>query len=108
MNDNAWKTGFMGSAKEGVLEALEASGPLTVPELPRAWPVTRALLEFLVEHLEEAGLVELVDDARISGKRAVRITSVGSAYLESRPSETMNTIQFYSRPVTAPRSRAVS
>jgi DNA-binding MarR family transcriptional regulator len=107
MNHNAWKTGFMGSAKQEVLEALESSGPLTVPELPRAWPVTRALLEFLVEHLEEAGFIERLDHAGIPGKRAVRITAQGSAYLRSRPVETMNTVQFYSRPVTAPRSRAV-
>ena len=107
MNCNAWKTGFMGSAKQGVLEALDSSGPLTVPELPRAWPVTRPLLEFLLEHLEEAGFVEILDDTRISGKRAIRITALGSAYVRSRPDETMDTIQFYSRPVQASRSLAV-
>jgi DNA-binding HxlR family transcriptional regulator len=108
MSSQAWQTGFMGTAKQGVLEALETKGPLTLPEIPRAWPVTRQLLEFLMDHLVEAGFVEAGAGSGIPGKHAYRLTDLGSAYLRSRPVEEMNTIQFYSRPVTASRSRAAS
>ncbi len=108
MNSRAWQTEFMGAAKQGVLEALETKGPLTLPEIPRTWPVTRHLLEFLMDHLVEAGLVEAGGDSKIPGKRAYHLTELGSAFLRSRPAQEMNTIQFYSRPVTASRSRAAS
>jgi DNA-binding HxlR family transcriptional regulator len=98
----------MGTAKQGVMEALETKGPLTLPEIPRTWPVTRQLLEFLMDHLVEAGLVETGGGSAVPGKRAYHLTERGSAYLRSRPVEEMNTIQFYSRPATASRSRAAS
>jgi DNA-binding HxlR family transcriptional regulator len=98
----------METAKQGVMEALETEGPLTLPEIPRSWPVTRQLLEFLMDHLVEAGLVEAGESAAIPGKRAYRLTETGSAFLGSRPVEEMNTIQFYSRPATASRSRVAS
>lgn len=108
MSSHAWKTGFMGTAKQGVLEALDARGPLTLPEIPRTWPVTRQLLEFLMDHLVEAGLVELREGSAIPGKRAYHLTALGLASVRSRPAEEMNTIQFYSRPAMASRPRAAS
>lgn len=43
--------------KELILEALEERGPATVAELPRSWPVTRAVVAALVDELELEGAI---------------------------------------------------
>lgn len=44
-----------------------AEGPRAVPELPRAWPVTRTVLRAVLRRLVAAGLVEPA-----GGGRAIR------------------------------------
>lgn len=106
MNCDNWKTGFMGNAKYRVLEALEREGALTVPELPRTWPVTRQLLDFLIEHLVEAGFARRHEGGRVSAVPEFEITPLGSALLQARPVQPMTTIQIYRRPVGSARSLA--
>lgn len=55
--------------KDRIVEALEAQGPSTVAELPRQWPVTRGMVAFLVEELEQEG--RIVPVAMLRTSRAV-------------------------------------
>lgn len=72
---------FLAEARRRILGALDAQGPLTPSELPRSWPVTRMLIQHLVEELLAEGEVELSDESRIPGRRDLRITPRGRSRL---------------------------
>lgn len=57
---------LLAAHKERILEALDREGPLAVAELPRRWPVTRAVVAHLVEELEREGAVVPVAMMRTS------------------------------------------
>ena len=60
------------AARGVVLESL-ARGARAVPEMPRAWPVTRALLRAVVARLAMEGVVE-----RVPGSpQRLRLTACG-------------------------------
>jgi len=61
------------SALMTVLGSL-ATGPRSVPEIPRAWPVTRTLIRSLVRRLMADGVVEPADAGSV---RRVRLTALG-------------------------------
>jgi DNA-binding HxlR family transcriptional regulator len=48
------------------------AGPRSVSEMPRGWPVTRAVLEAVVRRLIGAGLVE-----RAAARPQLRLTALG-------------------------------
>lgn len=48
---------LLAAQKEWILAALEENGPATVAELPRRWPVTRAMVRYLVDELEREGAI---------------------------------------------------
>lgn len=79
MTDSIEVPDLMAEARLSLLEALAAEGPLTLPEMPRRWPVTRPLLTFLVRELVRAGLVARVPGGRIPGARGYALTPAGRA-----------------------------
>lgn len=72
---------FVSQASRSILSALDATGPLTVSELPKRWPVTRALVHYLVEELVAEGDIERLAGARVPGRGDLRITSRGRSRL---------------------------
>lgn len=72
---------FVSQASRSILSALDANGPLTLGELPKRWPVTRALVHYLVEELVAEGDVERIAGARVPGRRDLRITPRGRSRL---------------------------
>jgi DNA-binding HxlR family transcriptional regulator len=68
----------------GVLEELAEAGPLTLPEIPRRWPVIRPMLERRVRELVAEGLVEGVPSKRVPGKTAYSLTPRARATLAAR------------------------
>lgn len=57
---------LLAAHKERILATLEENGPATVAELPRRWPVTRAVLAHLVDELEREGAIVPVAMMRTS------------------------------------------
>jgi DNA-binding HxlR family transcriptional regulator len=74
---------FRDEGTQAVLEAL-VDGPLTLPEIPRRWPVTRPILTFLVGELLRGGLLAPVPGSRIPGATAYALTHEGRALVMSR------------------------
>jgi len=61
----------------GVLFSLDRSGPLTVPQLAKARPVSRQHIQMLVNPLVERRCVELVDNFAHKRSKLVRLTAKG-------------------------------
>lgn len=97
MTGHSGAHGFLTSAKDRILEALQRQGRLRVSEMPRLWPVTEAMVAYLVSQLEEIGFLEesVRDD---SEERWFQLTEAARFYLESRPERELTTLQFYNRP----------
>ena len=81
MNDAKSTVDFFSTARMKVLTALATQGPLTVPELPRGWPITRSFVTVLAEQIVSSGLAEWSESGRVPGKAALRITKAGEAWL---------------------------
>lgn len=60
-----------------VLESLEGPNPLTLAEIPRRRPFTRAQIEGVVRRLTEEGLVERVEAGSVPAPVAYRATAAG-------------------------------
>lgn len=73
------------SAVMMVLDSL-ASGPRSVPEMPRAWPVTRAIVRGIVRALAVRGLIEEASGAPV---RRWRLTASGRAAAGRLPARAM-------------------
>lgn len=72
---------LLAEARTRILSALDALGPLTIGELPRGWPVTRLVVQHLVEELVAEGELELAGRGRVPGRVDVRITPRGRSRL---------------------------
>lgn len=68
---------LLAEAREVILAALRDGPPLTLPEIPRRWPITRPMLSFLVRELLAAGLLAPVPGGRIPGQTAYALTAAG-------------------------------
>lgn len=68
---------LLAEAREVILAALRDGPPLTVPEIPRRWPVTRPMLAFLVREMLASGLLTPVPGGRIPGRTAYALTADG-------------------------------
>ena len=62
--------------KGRILDALAETGPRSVGELPRRWPMTRQVNRILVRDLVAEGLIDYVQDVS-TGERFVRLTAAG-------------------------------
>jgi len=100
MSDRKNTGDFYSEARVRVLEALRDRGPLTVPELPRGWPITRAFVTVLAEQIEHSGLAEWATGGRIPGKPALRITDAGRAWLMEQGKSDDSAVQARIRPDT--------
>lgn len=67
----------------GILAELAREGPLTLPEIPHAWPLIRPMLERQVRRLVAEGWVEQVPSRKVAGKTAYSLTRQGRATLAS-------------------------
>jgi DNA-binding MarR family transcriptional regulator len=65
------------AGKRGVLRGLARAGPQTVPQMARARPVSRQLIQTLVNALEADGLVETVENPAHLRSRLIRLTMRG-------------------------------
>jgi len=66
-----------------ILEELATAGPMTLPEIPRRWPLVRPILEDQLRRLVSAGLVETAPSRHLPGKKAYSLTPEGRATLTS-------------------------
>lgn len=69
-------------AMRGVLRDLRKSGPQTVPQLARRRPVTRQHIQAIVNDLQRAGLVELIDNPAHKRSRLISMTPAGEQALD--------------------------
>jgi DNA-binding MarR family transcriptional regulator len=63
----------------GVMRELNRFGPLTVPKMARGRPVSRQHIQAIVNDLQRAGLVTLVENPRHKRSRLVALTPAGEA-----------------------------
>lgn len=63
----------------GVMRELNRFGPLTVPKMARGRPVSRQHIQAIVNDLQRAGLVTLVENPRHKRSRLVALTPDGQA-----------------------------
>jgi len=66
----------------GVLFSLDRSGPLTVPQMAKARPVSRQHIQMLVNPLVERRCVELDDNPAHKRSKLVRLTAKGRRLVE--------------------------
>ena len=70
------------AGKRGVLRGLARAGPQTVPQMARIRPVSRQLIQTLVNSLEADGLTETVENPAHRRSRLVRLTARGRKAVE--------------------------
>jgi DNA-binding MarR family transcriptional regulator len=66
----------------GVMRELRRYGPLTVPQMARRRPVSRQHIQAIVNELQRAGLVTLVENPRHKRSRLVGLTPEGEAAMD--------------------------
>ncbi len=76
--------GPLAGGHRDVLLELKRSGPRTVPQLARAWGVTRQHVQGLINTLEDRGCVEFIENPAHKRSRLVRITSPGEGFLHEQ------------------------
>lgn len=75
--------GDLSAALRGVLRDLQTYGPQTVPQMARSRPVSRQHIQSLVNHLLEAGLVELKSNPAHRRSMLVTLTLGGKWHVAS-------------------------
>ncbi|MFN0085692.1 MAG: MarR family winged helix-turn-helix transcriptional regulator [Blastocatellia bacterium] len=75
--------GEMSGGLRGILRGLNREGPRTVPQLARSRNVSRQHIQMLINRLEEAGYVELVDNPAHKRSPLARLTARGKTAVES-------------------------
>jgi len=86
MHHQAELPDLLAEARATILEALLDGPPLTLPEIPRSWPVTRPMVDFLVRELLASGLVAAVPGGRVPGVTSYALTIEGRAVASGRAS----------------------
>lgn len=81
--DEAHHRGPMTAGLRGVLQDLQAHGPRTVPTMARARPVSRQLIQTLVNRLLDEGYVELIPNPAHKRSKLVRLTDDGRDEFEA-------------------------
>jgi DNA-binding MarR family transcriptional regulator len=81
--EEVYGEGEMSAGRRGVLRDLARHGPQSVPQLARRRPVSRQLIQSLVNPLARDGWVELVPNPAHRRSPLVRLTAAG----ESRVAE---------------------
>lgn len=66
----------------GVLFSLDRSGPLTVPQMAKARPVSRQHIQMLVNPLLERRCVELVENPAHKRSKLIRLTAKGQRLVD--------------------------
>ena len=66
----------------GVMRDLRHQGPMTVPQMARQRPVSRQHIQAIVNDLQRAGLVTLVENPRHKRSRLVQLTNSGEDELD--------------------------
>ncbi len=81
MEDIHGHSSISGSMR-GVMRELNRFGPLTVPQMARRRPVSRQHIQAIVNDLQRAGLVSLVENPRHKRSRLVALTPDGQAAMD--------------------------
>ena len=76
------RQGEMSAGRRGVLRSLDRLGLQTVPQMARARPVSRQLIQTLVNELAKEGHVEFVDNPAHKRSHLVRLTPKGTKLVE--------------------------
>lgn len=85
----------------GVLRALVKDGPMTVPEMARARPVSRQHCQTICNALEAKALVEFIDNPKHKKSKLVRITKKGQARFQSMRKQFLTAASVYAPLFTA-------
>jgi DNA-binding MarR family transcriptional regulator len=83
VSEQIHRLGEMTSGKRGILGSLDSSGPLTVPQMARARPVSRQYIQTLVNELAKEGCVEFKENPAHKRSRLVHLTPKGKELLYS-------------------------
>ena len=75
--------GELSAGRRGILRSLDRLGPQTVPQMARARPVSRQLIQTLVNQLAQEGFVEPVDNPVHKRSRLVRLTHEGKQLIDA-------------------------
>ena len=75
--------GGLSAARRGVLRSLDRLGPQTVPQMARARPVSRQLIQTLVNDLRHEGYVELTANPAHRRSSLVRLTRRGKTLVDA-------------------------
>lgn len=73
--------GELSAGRRGVLRSLAREGPRSVPQLARARPVSRQLIQTLVNGLRAQGYVELAPNPAHRRSHLVRLTPAGRRFV---------------------------
>jgi len=68
-----------GGGTVGFMRSLALHGPMTVSELARMRPTSRQRMQQLADELDQAGLVEFIDNPAHKTAKLVRLTKKGQA-----------------------------
>lgn len=75
------KEGELTAGRRGVLRGIANTGPLTVPQMARARPVSRQHLQSLVNPLAEEGYVKFIENPAHKRSHLVALTEKGKQHL---------------------------
>lgn len=68
---------LLADARAAIVAALMDRSPLTIPEMPRRWPVTRPLLLHALRDMLRKGLVAPVPGGWVPGQTSYALTEAG-------------------------------
>jgi hypothetical protein len=68
---------LLADARAAIVAALMEQSPLTIPELPHRWPVTRPLLLHVLRDMLREGLVAPVPGGWVPGQTSYALTEAG-------------------------------
>jgi DNA-binding MarR family transcriptional regulator len=92
--------GGLSAARRGVLRSLDRLGPQTVPQMARARPVSRQLIQSLVNELRREGYVELTANPAHRRSSLVRLTRRGKVLVDAMGSRELRLLKKLAIPVT--------
>ena len=84
MTNHAGVPDLLLEAENHILAILRDGPPLTLPEIPRRWPITRPMVALLVREMLADGLLAPSAEQRVPGQTAFALTDRGRRLAEAR------------------------
>lgn len=106
---SAATAGFANAGGEwGVLRSVVKEGPVTVPEMARARPVSRQHCQTICNALEAQGFVEFIDNPKHKKSKLVRATKKGHAHFQNMRKQFLDAAGIYAPFFTAAEVNAAT